>query len=91
VSVAEGERDPWVVLAQTDLALVRWPIPELGRYYDSLRAIVLRTDLDPDVERVVLWHELLHAERRDTACSLTDEEHEELDREAHRRALAGRG
>lgn len=73
----------WVALAELpDVMLLRAPIPEHGRYYDGLRAIVLREDLPRGQEQAVLWHEVLHAQRRDTSA-ITEAEHEALDREAY--------
>lgn len=79
--------DPWEALAATDVVVLRAPIPELGRYYDAQRAIVLREGLSAEEERAVLWHELVHAERRHRACELTAQEHAEVEREAQRRAV----
>ncbi|WP_370246943.1 hypothetical protein [Nocardioides sp.] len=45
--------------------LVRHRISEPGRYYDEIRTIVVRSGLLLAEERRVLWHELVHAERRD--------------------------
>lgn len=53
--------------ARPDLNLVRLPIAEPGRYYDADRAIVMRKGLLLAEERRYLWHELVHADRRDTA------------------------
>jgi hypothetical protein len=77
----------WAVLAGMDVVLLRAAIPELGRYYDGPRAIVLREDLPRDQEQAVLWHESLHAQRRDTG-TISDEEHSELDRRAQQLAAA---
>lgn len=63
--------DPWEELAKTNIMLARLPIPELGRYYSRRRAIVVRAGLLLVEERAVLWHELVHALRRDSRC-LTD-------------------
>lgn len=82
--------DPWKELAKTDLVLERLPIPELGRYYDSRRAIVVRAGLLLVEERAVLWHELVHARRRDARClaeGLVGSVEESVDREAARWAL----
>lgn len=63
-------RDPWTVLHEDhpDIVLERQPIAARGRYYNGRRAIVLRTGLLLVEERATLWHELIHAERRDTRC-----------------------
>lgn len=77
----------WAALAGLDdVVLLRAPIAELGRYYDGVRAIVLREDLPAEQEQAVLWHEVLHARRRDTAAALTQQEHDTIDREAYLRA-----
>lgn len=47
--------------------LVRYSIPEFGRYYDAQRTIVIRAGLLIEEERRHLWHELAHADRRDQA------------------------
>lgn len=54
---------------------MRHHIAETGRYYHGLRTIVIRAGLLIEQERRVLWHELAHAERCDTAddCTLADE------------------
>lgn len=46
---------------------MRQPISEPARYYDEHRTIVMRSDLLIEEERRYLWHELAHADRRDTA------------------------
>lgn len=63
-------RDPWTVLHEDhpDIVLVRLPIAGRGRYYDGKRAIVLRSGMLLVEERATLWHEIVHARRRDTAC-----------------------
>lgn len=53
--------------ARADLNLVRASIAESGRYYDSERAIVIRKGLLICEERRHLWHEIVHADRHDTA------------------------
>lgn len=79
----------WVALtALPDVMLLRAPIPERGRYYDDLRAIVLREDLPVEQEQAVLWHEVLHAQRRHTSA-ISDEDHATLDREAKALAVSG--
>jgi hypothetical protein len=47
--------------------LVRAPIDRPGRYYHSDRTIVMRSGLLIEEERRYLWHELVHADRGDTA------------------------
>lgn len=83
--------DPWRVLArQADLKLIRWDIPEMGRYYDEHRTIVVRAGLLVVEERAVLWHELVHARRRDRQCVTTvlgTRMEASVDREAARWAL----
>lgn len=53
--------------ARPHLALIRAPIDKPGRYYDSASTIVMRSGLLVEQERRYLWHELGHADRRDTA------------------------
>lgn len=82
--------DPWQVLADTDLLLLRRPIAELGRYYHLRRAIVIRSGLLVVEERAVLWHELVHARRGDRACHLgwfDGRQERSVDREAARWAV----
>lgn len=82
--------DPWKALARTDLALVRAPIPEMGRYYHDLRIIVVRMGLLLVQERATLWHELVHARRGDARCScdwLAGKQEDSVDREAARHAM----
>lgn len=83
--------DPWRVLARhCDLHLIRWAIPELGRYYDEQRTIVVRQGLLIVEERAVLWHELVHARRRDRRCDiavLDARQERSVDREAARWAM----
>lgn len=45
--------------------MMRQPIDVPGRYYDEAETIVLRSGLLIEQERRYLWHELVHAERRD--------------------------
>lgn len=47
--------------------MLRKPIDDPGRYYDDAQTIVLRSGQTLEEERRVLWHELVHAERRDRA------------------------
>lgn len=62
--------------------LVRHQVAEPGRYYDSARTIVIRSGLLLEQERRYLWHEIVHADRRDRAGH-TDAKVERLvDREA---------
>lgn len=42
-------------------------MPDFGRYYDTERTIVIRKGLLIEEERRHLWHELVHADRRDCA------------------------
>lgn len=82
--------DPWVLLARTDIVLVRWDIPEHGRYYHRERAIVVRRGLLLVEERAVLWHELVHARRGDERCCLLhfhQQQERSVDREAARWAM----
>lgn len=59
--------NPWTALAARPyLQLVRHQIAEAGRYYDDLRTIVIRKGVLLEEERRFLWHELAHADRRDT-------------------------
>lgn len=67
--------------------MVRLPIPEPARYYDSRRSIVLRTGLLLEEERRYLWHELVHADRRDQACHGSIAVETGVEREAARRAM----
>jgi hypothetical protein len=58
--------NPWIALAaRPDLTLVRAAISEPGRYYDGERSIVVRKGLLISEERRHLWHEIVHADRRD--------------------------
>lgn len=82
--------NPWTVLEQTDLLLVRWPIAQRGRYYHHKRTIVVRRGLLLVEERAVLWHELVHARRGDLRCCLAyfaESQERSVDREAARWAL----
>lgn len=82
--------DPWQVLAATDLVLARVAMPELGRYYDEHRVIFVQRGLLLVEERAVLWHELVHARRRDSRCAsdvLWVRQEASVDREAARWAL----
>lgn len=54
--------------ARGDINLIRAPIDKPGRYYDEHRTIVMRSGLLIVEERRHLWHELAHADRRDTAA-----------------------
>lgn len=77
--------DPWLLLAQSDLTLIRWAIPERGRYYHHERVIVIRRELLLVEEREVLFHELVHARRGDLFCD--DKTERSVDREAARWAM----
>jgi hypothetical protein len=80
--------DPWEWLASMgDVCLLREPIRERGRYYHSKRVIVVRKGLPIAEERAVLWHELVHADRGDEACTTTSVVEASVDREAARRAM----
>ena len=83
--------DPWAVLANDfpDVVLLRLPIEEPGRYYDDQRAIVLRESLTIEAERRYLWHELVHARRRDSRWEgwLRDRREQSVEREAARWAM----
>lgn len=67
--------------------LVRAPIPEPARYYESHRTIVMRQGLLLEEERRHLWHELVHAVRRDRACHVDQRAEVSVDREAVRWAI----
>lgn len=59
---------PYVALeARPHIQLVRAAIDKPGRYYHDLSTIVTRTGLLLERERRALWHELVHADRGDTA------------------------
>jgi hypothetical protein len=80
--------DPWAWLAEmTDVCLVRARIRERGRYYHARRTIVVRESLLIAEERAVLWHELVHADRGDEACTASAVSEASVDREAARRAM----
>jgi Zn-dependent peptidase ImmA (M78 family) len=79
--------NPWAVLAGTDLILVRWAIPEPGRYYHSRGAIVVRQGLRLVEERSVLWHELVHAVRGDRRCDTDRRDEARCHSEAARWAI----
>lgn len=74
-------------MARPDLILHRAAIAEPARYYDSERAIVVRRGLLVEEERRYLWHELVHADRRDRACHHDARADASVDREAVRRAI----
>lgn len=78
--------NPWAVLEGTDLLLWHVDMPEEGRYYNRPRVIFLRQGLLLVEQRATLWHELVHARRRDTACTL-GKAHGSVDREAARWAM----
>lgn len=67
-------RDPWTVLREDHpgLVLVRAPIGSRGRFYAGKQGIVVRDDLLLVEERAALWHEIVHARRRDTRCDGLD-------------------
>jgi hypothetical protein len=79
---------PWIALAaRTDLNLVRAPISSQGRYYDGHRTIVMRDDLLIEEERRHLWHELVHADRRDRAGHMDAKVERLVDRHAAENAM----
>jgi hypothetical protein len=89
-SDASGVPDPWAVLREMpDVVLLRQPIAEPGRYYHAHRAIVLRSGRSLEEERCSLWHEIVHAERGDTACTgwVASDTERRVEREAARRAM----
>lgn len=67
--------------------MIRLPIAEPGRYYNGRRAIVLRSGMLLEDERRYLWHELVHADRRDQACHGSIAAEVSVEREAARRAM----
>jgi hypothetical protein len=75
------------LVARSDLALHRAAISEPARYYDGERAIVVRRGLLLAEERRYLWHELVHADRRDRSCNVDQRTEVSVDREAVRRAI----
>ncbi len=83
--------DPWRMLHEQlpDVLLLRQRIEEPGRYYDQHRVIVLRKGLRIEAERRYLWHEIVHALRRDRACIgfIGDKAERSVEREAARRAM----
>lgn len=83
--------DPWGFLAAElpDVHLIRAAIPERGRYYDAERVIVLRAGQRLDEERRYLWHEIVHALRRDTQCEgwARHATERSVEREAAQRAM----
>lgn len=80
--------NPWTALqARSDLTLVRHQIGETGRYYDDLRTIVIRQGLLLEEERRYLWHELGHADRRDTAGHNSPEVERIVERHAAENAM----
>ena len=66
---------------------MREPIEEPGRYYDELDTIVLRSGMLLEDERRYLWHELVHAERRDRAGHTDAQVERVVEREAAERAM----
>lgn len=79
--------NPWDVLEASDLILERAPIAQMGRYYDHRRAVVVRQGLLIVEERTVLWHELVHARRRDQRCDdpyFDSDQERSVDRDAAR-------
>lgn len=86
-----GVPDPWAFLLRElgDVNLIRARIAEPGRYYNAERVIVLRRGLLLEEERRYLWHEIVHALRRDERCTgwLKDKMERSVEREAARRAM----
>ena len=86
-----GVPDPWSFLAAElpDVVLIRERIKEPGRYYDDRRAIVLRKGLRIEAERRYMWHEIVHAIRRDESCHgwARHTMERSVEREAARRAM----
>ncbi len=79
---------PWVALAaRPDLNLVRAAIPSQGRYYDTQRTIVIRSGLLIAEERRHLWHELVHADRRDQAGHAGAKTERQVDHHAAQNAM----
>jgi hypothetical protein len=78
-----------VLREMRDVVLLRQPIAEPGRYYHAHRAIVLRSGRSLEEERCSLWHEIVHAERGDTACAgwVASDTERRVEREAARRAM----
>lgn len=67
--------------------LVRHHIAQTGRYYDDLRTIVVRSGMTIEQERRVLWHEIHHADRRDTQGHNSPEVERLVDRQAAENAM----
>lgn len=74
-------------MARPDVLLHRAPIAEPARYYDEERAIVMRRGLLLREERRFLWHELVHADRRDRSCHVDQKAETSVEREAVQRAI----
>lgn len=83
--------DPWQFLGERlpDVVLVRERIAEPGRYYDDHRVIVLRRGMRLEQERRYLWHEIVHAMRRDRRCDgwVAEKVERSVEREAMQRAM----
>lgn len=85
--------DPWALLGRElpDIELVRIPrLPEPARYYHAERVIAVRKGLLLEEERRYLWHEIVHAQRGDTACHmewLRGKNERSVEREAAQRAM----
>jgi hypothetical protein len=83
--------DPWRFLHEhlPDVQLLRVRIPEPGRYYDDARIVVLRRGLLLEEERRYLWHEIVHARRRDQSCQgwASASMERSVEREAAHRAM----
>lgn len=67
--------------------LLRTDISEPARYYDGERTIVVRKGLLICEERRHLWHELVHADRRDRGGHADVRVEASVEREAARRAM----
>jgi hypothetical protein len=84
--------DPWKVLHERHprVGLVRWDIPEMGRFYADEGIIVVQQGLLIVQERAVLWHELVHCDRGDRRCDdpyFDSDQERSVEREAARRAM----
>jgi hypothetical protein len=79
---------PWVALAARPwLNLVYAKIAEPARYYDGEQCIVLRRGLLLAEQRRYLWHELVHADRRDVSGQAGRAVEAQVERRAVARAL----
>ncbi len=79
---------PWVALAARPwLNLIHARIAEPARYYDGEQCIVLRRGMPLAEQRRYLWHELVHADRRDVAAQGGADVEAQVERQAVSRAL----